>query len=797
MRLGEQGKSPWTALQLVLMSKTQPSTSKRKRNPTRGGLWLKFSPLIPFQVIGLLALLLFIKTIQLLRGIVGPLARALLVARHGVPLRKIGFKKGRGRPRTTPFKEFYLRKARKNFDKIIPKRSRLRIAALSVFLLLIFYSVCVAKIASQLPSPESLITANTASTTTILDRKGRVLYQLYEGRNRQPVKLSDLPPYLIQATIAIEDKHFYTHPGIDPAGVARALQHNLSSQGVLVSDQADPLQGGSTLTQQLVKNSLLTPDKTFARKIKEAILAFWAERIYSKDQILEMYLNSSPYGGPAWGVQAAAKMYFGKDAKDLSLAESAYLAGLPAAPSEYSPYGTHPEKGRERQQEVLRRMVEDGYISQKDADKASSDQLAFQPPVTNIKAPHFVMYVRDLLAQRYGEKVVSQGGLKVVTTLDLDLQEMAENVVATEVDKLKDLKVGNGAAMITDARTGRILAMVGSKNYFDPSGGNYNVALALRQPGSSIKVVTYATAFKQGMTPGNVILDAPVTYTNPWGQGYSPVNYDGRYHGAVPIRTSLGSSYNIPAVRTLAIVGIPAMVQTAKDMGITTFNRTSEYGLSLTLGGEAVRMIEMMGVYGTLASGGVHFAPQAILTVTDSSGNVLEDHRNDPGQRVLTEEVAYLLNNVLSDNRARTPAFGANSQLYIPDHTVAVKTGTSDDKRDNWAFGYTPEYVVGAWVGNNDYSPMDPTLSSGITGATPIWRDLMDNLLRGKPDIAFKQPEGIIETTVDGNRDLGIAGQVSKTVIGYQKVSPTTGVEASNMTSANLFSVLSPSQTTQ
>lgn len=770
------------------MSKTPLLTRKKRQKSVRESLWLKFSPLVILQITGLLTLFILLKIGKACRFVTKAFFKALysILLHHS----------HRGRPRTTPLKEFYLRKTRKTFNHLLPKKSRLRTAVLTVVVLLLAYSLLVAKVASQLPSPATLSSVNNPSTTQILDRKGRLLYQLYEGRNRQPVTLSELPPYLIQATVAIEDKHFFTHPGIDPAGVTRAVKHNLTTGGSLFSSQGDPLQGGSTITQQLIKNTLLTPDKTLGRKIKEALLSFWAERIYSKEQILEMYLNSSPYGGPAWGVETAARMYFGKSARDLSLAESTYLAGLPVSPSEYSPYGIHPEKGRERQRDVLRRMVEDGYITRKQAGDALNQPLAFQPPVTNIKAPHFVMYVRSLLAQRYGEAVVSQGGLKVITTLDLDLQEMAESVVENEINKLKDLKVSNGAAMITDGKTGEILAMVGSKNYFDPSGGNFNVALALRPPGSSIKVVTYAAAFKQGMTPATMVLDTPITFTNPWGQGYSPVNYDGRFHGPVTIRTALGSSYNIPAVRLLAIVGIPAMVQTAKDMGITTFNRPSEYGLSLTLGGEGVKMTEMMSVYGTLASLGVRFTPFAISTVTDPSGNVLESNQKEAGERVLTEEVAYLLTNILADNSARAPAFGTNSLLNIPGHTVAVKTGTSDDKRDNWTFGFTPEHVVGVWVGNNDYSPMDPKLTSGITGAAPIWRDIMDNLLRGKTNMAFRRPAGIIETNTNGRKDLTIAGQVSKTVIGFEKVAPNEDT-GETMTSTNLFSIISPSQTTQ
>lgn len=619
---------------------------------------------------------------------------------------------------------------------------RFKILAATVLIFAFFYTLLVAKLTAELPSPKQLMATERPLTTQILDRKGRLLYQIYEGRNRQLVKLEDLPSHLTQATLAIEDKHFFNHPGIDPGGMIRALKLNLKGQ---VPDGAR--QGGSTITQQLVKNTLLSSEQTIPRKLKEIILALWIERLYSKKEILQMYFNEAPYGGPTWGVKAASEMYFDKKASDLNLAQSAYLAGLPAAPTLFSPYGPYPEKGRERQQEVLRRMIEDGYISQKEADEALSFKLNFQPPKTEIYAPHFVMYVRSLLASKYGEKVVSQGGLKVITTLDLDIQEMAEEAVENQISKLKEFQVSNGAAMVTDPKTGQILAMVGSKDYFDPAGGNFNVTLSLRQPGSAIKVITYAAAFEAGFSPGTLLLDAPVTFPppagEPYGKPYSPTNYDSRFHGPISLRTALGSSYNVPAVKVLNLIGLPAMLQTARKMGITTFTDPKNYGLSLTLGGGGVKMLEMMTVYGTLSSGGIKYPSQAILTIEDSLGHLIENHQKSQGKRVLSDEIAYLLTHILSDNQARTPAFGPNSQLVIPGHTVAVKTGTSDNKRDNWVLGYTPDYVVGTWVGNNDNSPMNPKLASGITGATPIWHDIMANLLSDKPDVPFQKPTKI------------------------------------------------------
>lgn len=671
---------------------------------------------------------------------------------------------------------------------------KVRIAIAVLAFIVLGYSLNIVGTVSSFPSPSRLAPTERPLTTQILDRNGNLLYSLYEDRNRKLITVDDLPPYLIQATIAIEDKHFYSHPGIDPTGIARAVRLNLTSPN-------RTLQGGSTITQQLIKNTLLTPDQTVIRKAKEILLAIWTEALYSKKEILQMYFNEAPYGGPAWGIETAAEMYFGKPAHDLTLPESTYLAGLPAAPTKFSPYGTHPEKGRERQLEVLRRMVEDKYISQEEADRAKEATLAFKTPAQSIQAPHFVMYVRSLLVEKYTEKVVSQGGLKVTTSLDLRLQEMAEDVIKRQVEKLKGLKVGNGAAVVTDPKSGEILVMVGSKNYFDSKDGNFNVALAERQPGSAIKVITYATAFKQGFSPGTILLDTPTTFPNPWGKPYSPVNYDRAFHGPVSIRTALGSSYNIPAVKVLNIIGIPEMLKTAQDMGITTLKNPQDYGLSLTLGGGGVKLLEMMTVYGILASGGTKYEPKPILKIVDASGNVLEDYsRESSGKRVLTEEVAYLLNDILSDNRARNPAFGYNSLLQIPEHTVAVKTGTSDDKRDNVTFGYTPEYVVGAWVGNNDNSPMNPKLTSGITGAVPIWHEIMANLLADRPDLAFKRPAGIFETTVDGRRDLAISGQTPKAVVGYKRIKQTdekSGEEKEVTVFTDPFSAFTATQSAQ
>ncbi len=641
------------------------------------------------------------------------------------------------------------------------------------------YSLMLIKFFEDLPAPESLGQLRTPSTSEFYDRNGKLLYRLYEGRDRTIVSLDNLPADLVNATVAIEDKHFFNHKGIDLEGIARSAM-------VYVRDHQ--IQGGSTITQQLIKNTLLTPDRTWSRKAKEIVLALWAETIYSKQQILEMYFNESPYGGPAWGIEAAAQTYFNKHSGDLNLAESAYLAGLPASPSVYSPFGQTAARGIDRQKEVLGRMLGLGFISQNQYDGALKTQLKFVEPTAAIKAPHFVMYLKSVLSQKYTQTLVTQGGLKITTTLDLDVQEVSEKILTEELAKIASLNVTNGAVMVMDPRNGQILAMVGSKNYYDSKIGNFNVATAPRQPGSSIKPITYATAFKQGYSPGNILLDRPTSFSNQW-EKYNPVNYDGRWHGPVTIRTALGSSYNIPAVKMLAMVGIPNMIATAKDLGITTFDETNRFGLSLTLGGGEVKLIDMMAAYSTFANQGIHHSPQGVLKMVDSYGTILEDNSNDEGSKAIEPAVAYLINNILADNNARAPAFGPNSLLKIPGYTVAVKTGTTDLKRDNWTFGYTPAQVVGVWVGNNDNTPMNPQLSSGVTGAAPIWNRIMTTVLKNHQEVAFLKPLEVVERVVDGRKDLTITGIPKRTTVAFGRRKEKAGeVEKEVITFTDSFS---------
>lgn len=622
-------------------------------------------------------------------------------------------------------------------------------------LFLIFCFVFYVTILKDLPTPSKLSSYDIPQTTKIYDRHGTQLYEFFASENRTIVKLSNVPKYTRLATIAIEDKEFYKHQGINPiGGVLRAFKTNIFQR---------EFQGGSTITQQLVKSALLSPERTIQRKIKEVILAPWAEILYSKDQILEMYLNQVAYGGTYYGIGAAAQGYFGKNVKDLTLAESALLAGLPQAPTTYSPFGAKPELAKERMKQVLRRMVEDKYITAEEAKQAQEEQLHFQTPVTDIKAPHFVMYVKEKLVEHYGLSLVEKGGLKVTTTLDLPLQEYAQASVAAEVADLKTYKVGNGAALVTRPPTGEILAMVGSKDYFASDSGNYNVTTGLRQPGSSIKPINYATGMMlKKATPATMFLDVPTCFSIAGQPQYCPKNYDGSFHGPVHLRFALGNSYNIPAVKMLALNSLESMMATASAMGITTLKDPSRYGLSLTLGGGEVHMTDMATAFGVFANTGIRRNLVSVLKVEDRNGKVLEEF-SDPnfkrdienleapssllinGPRVLSPEVSFLISHILLDNNARQSAFGPSSLLRIPNHgAVSVKTGTTDDYKDNWTIGFTPNFLVASWVGNNDGSAMSPYLVSGVTGAAPIWNAIMTRVLKDQKDLWPKQPSTVV-----------------------------------------------------
>jgi len=628
-------------------------------------------------------------------------------------------------------------------------RSKLLATAAAVVFALVLGGLVVTMVmfayfAKDLPSPDRVVRRD-GFATKIHDRNGELLYDVFSDVRRTPVEIGDVPLSLRQATIAIEDKSFYKHQGVDILTPLRIAWNLVVRRRVV---------GGSTLTQQLVKNVLLSPERTPTRKIKEFILTLQVERKYSKDQILQMYLNEVPYGGTAWGVEAASETYFGKPVSEVNLAESVILAGLPQSPSRYSPLAG---KGYiSRATDVLRRMREDGYITS-EQEKETIAQLDSVPIASQsglLKAPHFVFYIREQLIDRYGERVVEEGGLRVTTSLDLKLQEEVQKTVSEEIEKVKHLNITNGAAMVMDPRNGHILAMVGSRGWEDPDyDGKYNVTTALRQPGSAIKPVVYLTGLREGYSAASLLMDVKTPFSGGSGQpDYVPENYDGKFRGPVLVRDALGNSLNIPAVKMVALVGIQDMLQTGYEMGFTTLKPTKELlarvGLSVALGGGEVRLIDMTTAYSAFANGGKKVEPVAILKVTDSSGKVLEEWKEAAAREVITPEEAYIMSSILSDPNARKITFGSRSALDIAGKTVAVKTGTTNDKRDNWTVGWTPSVMVGVWVGNNNNSAMKQ-VASGVTGASPIWRRIILKALEGKTDEPFTKPEGVVEVEVD------------------------------------------------
>ncbi len=599
-------------------------------------------------------------------------------------------------------------------------------------------------IASELPQPEELQSkAFSFASSEIYDRNGNSLWELIDptaGR-RTWVPLSRISPHVQQATIATEDRFFYQNVGVDPIAIVRAVYYNVS-EGEIVS-------GGSTITQQLARSVLLSPEErteqSLSRKIREAVLATELFRRYPKDKILEIYLNQIYYGNLAYGVEAASRAYFGKPATDLTLAEAALLAGLPQSPALYDPFANL-EVAKARQQVVLNLMVEAGYISPAQASGAYQEELQFAPARAEFAAPHFVTYVRQLLEAQYGSELLYQEpGIRVQTTLDPRIQAIAEEEVTKQVIALQGKSVTNGAVVVLNVKTGEILAMVGSKDFRDEAiDGQVNVALRPRQPGSSIKPLTYLAAFERGWTPASLIMDVPLEYPDGAGGLYEPVNYDGKFHGPVLLRGALANSYNIPAVKTLELVGIPALKEMAARLGVTTLTR-DDYGLALTLGAGEVTLLELTGAYQAMANGGRRVPPVAVLRVADSFGRVVDEYRPPEGTQVLSPEDAYLITHILADNRARTPAFGPSSVLNLS-RPAAVKTGTTNVFRDNWTVGYTPDIVLGVWLGNADNSPMQGV--SGVSGAGPIWHNVMERALEGVPVRDFIRPPTIVEMEI-------------------------------------------------
>ena len=622
--------------------------------------------------------------------------------------------------------------------KNLLKKKQLLIKIL--FLGIIFGVLAILWILRDVPGPKKLSSTDFPESSQLYDRNGKLIYEIYAEKRRQEVPLSQIPEKMINATLAIEDAGFYSHFGFDFKGIVRGLYRTIIEKR---------LQGGSTLTQQLVKNVLLTPERTWTRKIKEAILTIGTEIMYSKKQILEMYFNQTPYGGTLWGIEAASTGIFNKDVANLSLAEMALLAGLPASPSKYSPF-THPDSAKVRQEQVLTRMLELKMINKDEYENAKNEKLNYYVKKDNLEAPHFMFYVKEKLIEKYGAKKVTEGGLKVYTTLDLDLQNFVQDQVATEVGKLNKYNVTNGASLITESKSGQILAMVGSKDFFaNDIEGKYNVTTALRQPGSSIKPLNYAVGIETGkVTAASLFYDGENCFNVQNQKAYCPTNYGNHYFGLQNLRQSLANSLNIAAVKMLKINGLTTFVASASAMGISTFKNPDDYGLSLTLGGGEVYMTDMNVAFGALSNMGVRQDLTPILKVVDKNDKVLEEYNYVPGNRVLSAETAFIISQILSDDGARSMVFGSGSMLNIKKHPeVAVKTGTTNDLRDNWTIGYTPDYVVTTWVGNNDNSKMNGIVS-GTSGAAPIWNKVMTKLLENKAVRKFSKPDGAVGMTV-------------------------------------------------
>jgi len=608
----------------------------------------------------------------------------------------------------------------------------------------------------SLDDPGSLYDYTAAPSSKIYDRYGRLLFEMpppHTG-SHSPVPVDEIPEALRNATVATEDATFYQNPGVDAWAIVRAVWINVQGGEVL--------SGGSTITQQLARTLLLSPEeryeRTLARKLREAVLAWRLARNYGKDEILALYLNEIYFGNMAYGVEAAAQATFGKPVRDLDLAECTLLAGLPQAPSYYNPLENLPA-AKERQAVVLNLMVKHGYLTEEEARLAREEPLHFAAAPFPIRAPHFVMYVRSQLEKELGLERLEQGGLRIYTTLDVDLNDTARDLARHRLARLAECNgrragcppgghnVRNVSLVALDPQTGEILAMLGSPDYFSARiSGAVNGTTALRQPGSSIKPITYAAAFQGGnLTAATMMLDVRTSFLTREGASYVPLNYDLQFRGPVRLREALGSSYNLVAVKVLEDVGVEAMTGLARRMGISTFDDPDRLGLSVTLGGGEVRLLELTAAYGALANGGHAVRPVAVRRVEDEEGRLLWAPEPGLGGRVLDERVAYLVTDILSDDVARIPSFGEASVLALS-RPAAVKTGTTTDFVDNWTIGYTPELVVGVWAGNADNEPMRDI--SGISGAAPIWHDLMESALKGYPAVEFRQPEGLVEVEV-------------------------------------------------
>lgn len=589
--------------------------------------------------------------------------------------------------------------------------------------------------AKDLTSKESIMNRNNTGFI-LTDRNDKPFFAFYEAYEKEFIPLSKIPKHTQQAVIAIEDREFYTHPGFSIRGIARSVVADIKNQEIV--------SGGSTITQQLVKNALLNPQRSFLRKYQEIVLAQEIERRFDKNEILEMYLNSVYFGEGAFGIQEAAQRYFSKNATDLTLAESTILAGVLPSPARYSPLNGQGDKAAQRQKLVLNAMVKEGYISQNQMDQVLSEKITLKPQKDDVNslAPHFAIMVRDELIKRYGEEYISRSGFRVKTSIDLELQEYAESVVSQQVATLERNRVTNGAAVVMNPKNGEILAFVGSKDWSDESFGKVNIPLSLRQPGSSFKPIVYAAAMeKKIITAATPLKDQPTTYRFD-GQEYKPENYDKKFRGTVLVRRSLANSLNVTSVEIMNKVGVNASIEFANRLGISTLKNPSNYGLSLVLGAGEVKLIELTNAYSVFANTGIKNTPTSILEIQDKTKSSI--YKYIPNQeKVLEPEFAFIISSILSDNNARAEVFGNALTISRP---AAVKTGTTENYRDAWTVGYTPSVTVGVWVGNNDGKPMDNI--AGSLGAAPIWRLLMERAVRGTPVEQFRAPSTVVQRAV-------------------------------------------------
>jgi 1A family penicillin-binding protein len=575
--------------------------------------------------------------------------------------------------------------------------------------------------AKDLPSPASISEIKISESTKIYDRTGEVLlYDIHGEQKRTIIAFEEIPSYVKVATIVAEDDNFYNHFGLDFKGIARATITNLRGSKVK--------QGGSTITQQLIKNIYLSPERTLSRKVKELILALEMEVKYSKEDILNFYLNAVPYGSNAYGIEAAALTFFNKQARELTISESALLASLPKAPTYYSPFGNNPDKLKARHEYVLERMHSLGYIAQDELDSAKEEKLSYHQDPTGLKAPHFVMYVIKELEQTYGQEYLKNSGLTIITSLNWELQQEAQKIVLEWAEKNeKRFRAKNAALVALDPKSGEILSMVGSRDYFDKENdGNVNVTTRLRQPGSSFKPFAYAAAFERGYTPDTIVFDVETNFGVQGAEEYIPGNYDEKFRGPVTFKEALAQSINVPAVKILYLAGLADTINLAHSLGITSLkNDPSHYGLSLVLGGGEITLLEETAAYGVFSQEGVYNEPEAILKITSKEGEILYESKNEPWE-VLDPQVARLITSILSDNSLRAPLFGENSYLNLGNIPSAAKTGTTQEYRDAWTLGYTPDIAVGVWVGNNIPSTMPG--ASGAAAAAPIWYHFMKKL---------------------------------------------------------------------